>query len=685
MTIINKYDKIKEQSIENKGEMDMKIEALGLPTAKTNQLKKKGIETVEELIQYLPRKYFDFTEQLAFHEGDGLPGLYGGKVANVNPKGKALVIKLEDELSPATGFVTFFGQPYLKSQIKVGDTIYIGGKVESKFGKYFVSPISWSHNKESIQGVQPVYRKVAGMSDDYLRNAVRSALTFNSKDDYLELPLLRKFDILPYHRSIRGLHEPKNMEQLQESRQRNLFDELFLYNFHLLKKGNKKAEESLYPLESFDKTTQFMKNLPFSLTDGQRESLRGITRKMKDGELVDALVMGDVGCGKTMVALLLMVGQAENGYQSVLMAPTNVLAVQHYNEAKELLEPLGFQVAFLNGATKVRERKAIFKGLADGSIDVLIGTHACVGKDVVFSRLSLCVVDEEHRFGVRQREAIRDKVEAGLHMVSMSATPIPRSLATTLYGEHVGIHSIKTLPSGRKPVQITLHEKNDEPYLKILEAVKRGEQAYVVCPLIEDNESETMVDIKSVEKTHEDLSKRFKNENVVVDYISGNMKEDEINAHLKAFKEGHTHVLVSTTVIEVGVNVPNATVMVIENAERFGASQIWQLKGRVGRGTKASACYLVSPKPNPVSKEKLEMICRAQDGFEVAREDLRLRGAGSLLGDDQSGGNRYIQLMLAHEHLNTQIRDEIKAILQDEKRRKRYMMLLKKDDEILEA
>lgn len=662
----------------------MKLETIGLPTAKKNQLVKKGIETVEDLIQYFPRKYFDFTQQLAFHEGHGNPGLYGGKVVAVTPKGKVITIKVKDEMSGAIGFVSFFGQPYLKSRIKEGDDFYVGGKAESKFGKTFISPITWAHEKEAIQGIQPVYRKVAGMSDDYLRGTIQSALTMNTKDDYLEPSLLREFDIIPYHKSIRGLHQPKTMEQLDDCRQRNLFDELFLYNFHLLQKGGSSNRQSPYPLNTFDKTTLFMKNLPFSLTDGQRESLRGITRKMKDGELVDALVMGDVGCGKTMVALLLMVGQAENGFQSVLMAPTNVLAIQHYNEAKELLEPLGINVAFLNGSTKVRERKAILKGLLDGSIDVLIGTHACVGKDIQFARLSLCVVDEEHRFGVRQREAIRDKVEDGIHMVSMSATPIPRSLATTLYGEHVGIHSIKSLPNGRKPVQITLHEDHTLPYAKIKEAVKRGEQAYIVCPLIEENESETMSDVKSVEQVYQEIHPSFAKEGITVDFISGKMKEEEISLHLQAFKEGKTDVLISTTVIEVGVNVPNATVMVIENAERFGSSQIWQLKGRVGRGSKASSCYLVSANPNPTSKEKLEMICRAKDGFEVAREDLRLRGAGSLLGDEQSGGNRYVQLILAHEELNTRIREQIRAILSDEKRKKRYNLSLKRDEDVVE-
>lgn len=660
----------------------MKIETLGFPTAKTNQLKKNQIETVEDLIRYLPRKYYDFSKQLRFSEGGDTPGLFGGIVSEVKPIKNGVTFRLKDELSSDIGFVTFFGQPYLKSQIQTEDMLYIGGKVEKKFGKYFISPLVWGLNRESILGIQPVYKKIKGMSDDYLKKAILTGLSLHSKDDYLEPVLLREFGIVPLHRGVRGLHQPKDMSHLEESMKRSLFDELFEYNFHLLSRGAHDRKENPYPILGFDKTTSLLNQLPFSLTEGQREVLRAITRKMRDGQLVDALVMGDVGCGKTMVALLLMVGQSESGYQSVLMAPTNVLAMQHYNEAKTMLEPLGIRVGFLNGGMKVRERKSLLKDLKSGEIDILIGTHACIHDEVEFHKLSLCVVDEEHRFGVRQREAIRGKVELGIHMVSMSATPIPRSLATTLYGEHVDILTIKTLPSGRKPVAVSLHSDSKRPYENIRDAVRRGEQAYIVCPLIDDNDG--MEDVKSVEQVFAETQKEFSQDGFVIDYISGNMKEEDLNTRLRNFKSGQTHILISTTVIEVGVNVPNATVMVIENAERFGSSQIWQLKGRVGRGSKPSSCFLVSPSPNPPSKEKLEMLCRAKDGFEVAKEDLRLRGAGSLLGDEQSGANRYISLILANESLNEKIRKEIRRILADEKRRNRYRRSLRKDVEVLE-
>lgn len=663
----------------------MKLENLGLSTAKVNQLKNKGIESVEELVNFLPRKYMDFTVQRAFTEGDGSPQLMGGTIVSVTPKGKNFTVKLSDDLSPVFGYATFFGQPFLLKHMVVGEKLYIGGKVAQVFGRQFITPLSWSKDVEDIEGIRPVYSKIKGMSDAYFTSTMQAGLTAIGKDDYLEMDLLDQFDLLPYHKSVRWLHQPASMQALEQSQKRHLFNELFLYNFHLLNRSQKRVDVSPFELKELVKTTEFLKRLPFTLTDGQKEVMREISRKMKNGEMIDALVMGDVGCGKTMVALLLMLGQMENGYQAVMMAPTNVLAIQHYKEAKELLEPLGFTVAFLNGSTKVRERKKILKELEDGTIDLLIGTHACMGSGVVFKNLSIAVVDEEHRFGVKQREAIREKVTSGIHMVSMSATPIPRSLAVTLYGEHVSIHTIKSLPTGRKPVKISLNEDTVIPYEAIEGSLKRGEQAYIVCPLIEESDNDALKEVKSVEEVFEEVNCRFSREGYVVNYISGNMKEEEVAEQLKAFTENQTQILVSTTIIEVGVNVPNATTMVIQNAERFGSSQLWQLKGRVGRGSKASVCHLVSPNPNPLSKEKLEMICRAKDGFEVAKEDLRLRGAGSLLGDQQSGDNRYIQLMLQHGNLNDSIRQSIKEILSDEKRKKRYFMTLQKDKEVVEV
>lgn len=663
----------------------MKLENLGLSTAKVNQLKNKGIESVEELVNTLPRKYLDFIEQKAFNAGDGSPQLMGGCIVEVTKKGKNLSLKVRDELSNEIGYMTFFGQAFLEKQFTPGETLYVGGKVARTHGRNFITPLFWSKFKSDLQGIRPVYSKIKGMADDYFKNTMQTALSAITKDDFLEPDLLDRFDLMPYHKSIRWVHQPSTMLQLEDGLNRHLFNELFLYNFHLLNRTSERKEDSPFQLKDLTKTTEFLKRLPFQLTDGQREVLRGISRKMKNGELVDALVMGDVGCGKTMVALLLMLGQVENGYQSVLVAPTNVLAIQHFNEAKALLEPLGINVAFLNGGVKVRERKQTLKGLADGSIDVLIGTHACMGKDVEFQNLAIAVVDEEHRFGVKQREAIREKVSNGIHMVSMSATPIPRSLAVTLYGEHVSIHTIKSMPNGRKPVVINLNEESKIAYDAISNSLKRGEQAYIVCPLIEESDNETLKEVKSVEEVFAEAQQRFSKEGYAVDFISGNMKEEEVALHLKDFAENKTQVLVSTTIIEVGVNVPNATTMVIQNAERFGASQLWQLKGRVGRGSKPSVCHLISANPNPLSKEKLQMICKAKDGFEVAREDLRLRGAGSLLGEQQSGGNRYIQLMLQHGQLNDNIRVAIKEILADSRRKKRYQMTLQPDKDVVEV
>lgn len=663
----------------------MRIETLGLTTAKVNQFKNKGIETVEDLVGYMPRKYLDFIEQRAFNEGDDSPQLMGGKIVAVTVKGKNLTVKVKDELSNHFGYVTFFGQAFLAKSMVVGEDIYMGGKVAQLFGKSFITPLTWSNNKSDVEGIRPVYRKIKGMSNDYFQNTMLMALSAIGKDDYLEPELLDHFDLLPHYKATRWLHKPNTQAQIQDSQERHLFNELFLYNFHLLSRSDNRVENSPFKLTDLTKTKELLGKLPFALTDGQKEVLRGVTRQIKQDELVDALIMGDVGCGKTVVAQLLMLGQVENGYQAVLVAPTNVLALQHYYETKALLEPLGVNVAFLNGAVKVRERKKVLKGLEDGTIDVLIGTHACMGKDVHFQNLSMAVLDEEHRFGVKQREAIREKVASGIHMISMSATPIPRSLAVTLYGEHVSIHTITSLPTGRKPVEVSLQVDNEIPYNAISNSLKRGEQAYIVCPLIEESEHDALKEVKSVEEVYEEANKRFTNEGYRVAFISGNMKEAEVAETIQAFANNEFQVLVSTTIIEVGVNVPNATTMVIQNAERFGSSQLWQLKGRVGRGSRASACHMISPNPNPLSQEKLEMICKAKDGFVVAREDLRLRGAGSLLGEQQSGGNRYIQLMLQHATLNDDIRTVIKEILADESRKKRYNMNLQSDNELVEV
>lgn len=659
---------------------------IGIKTAKLNQFKAKGIETVKDLISFLPRKYFDFTEEVSIRSlEDGQYALISGELKEIKEKGDNFTLTVVGH-DGGKVYISFFRQSYLKKQFQKGRTYFFGGKASKKpefFNTTFFTPVKWSEKKEEVASMEAVYSKIKGMSDSYLKNTLMSAIQVINKNDYLEHSIMNQFNLVPYHRAIRGLHQPQNEDILKEALQRKTFDDLFEYNFHLLSRNKVEKKETPYILNEFSKSAELMKLLPFQLTDDQRSTLRELSIKVKAGERLDALVMGDVGCGKTIVAQFLLLIAAESGYQGAIMCPTNVLALQHYLETKERLEPLGVKVGFLNGGMKVREKKKVLKELKDGEIDVLVGTHAIIGKDVEFKSLAMAVVDEEHRFGVLQREAIREKALDGVHMVSMSATPIPRSFAMTIYGDHVSIHTIKTLPSGRKPVKVTLHEENDTPYLKILEAVKRGEQAYVVCPLIEESDDEsaskTMANVKSVEKVYQDLTAQFKHEGVVVDFISGNMKEDEMSLRINEFKEGNTHVLVSTTVIEVGVNVPNSTVMVIENAERFGASQLWQLKGRVGRGDKSSSCFLVSPNPNPTSKEKLEIICNAKDGFEVSKEDLRLRGAGSLLAEQQSGGNKFIELILNHPELNDQIRKEIRTILADEKRVKRYQSYFKEE------
>ena len=374
-----------------------------------------------------------------------------------------------------------------------------------------------------------------------------------------------------------------------------------------------------------------------------------------------------------------MLTVTENGYQSCLVAPTNILAKQHYMELKEFVEPLGFKVGFISGELKKREFKAILKDLEDGLIDMIVGTHSLCGDDIKFKNLGIAIIDEEHRFGVKQRDKM--KLE-NVHRVSMSATPIPRSLALAMYGDTIDVETIRTQPAGRKEFETNIVniDKKNIVYDKILKELEKGKQAYIVCPLINKSENEKFENIINLKDEFENSKKFFEKHGFKVGVVNGKMKEDEISNEIQNFKNKEYHVLVSTTIIEVGVNVPNATVMVINNAERFGFSQLHQLRGRVGRGSDKSYCYLVTD-----NTEKFDIFTKTRDGFEIAKEDLKLRGSGDFIGTAQSGNNKYLMLMLSNPELNQSIKEDIDLILKEEKRFKRYNLFLKSKEEEIES
>lgn len=655
----------------------MKLDALGIAKQKLNQFESKGITSVEELSRYFPRKYYDFRKVTPIRDlKDGDVVAVVGKVVETKLIDKKIVKAKVSDGSGRFLYITWFHQPYVYKWLTVGATYIFCGKVqvEAEYNsKHMTNPMYFSQEIEKYQKMIPVYSKIQGMADDYLLNAIQSALTMMSHREPLEPSLLSTFGLMKSSKALKAIHQPQDEAELEKAKERFVFEDLFEYAMQMYQHESASVSISPFVMTKFTEVAEFMKKLPFELTDGQREALRSISMKAKSGQRVNALVQGDVGCGKTIVAILLMLVAAENGYQSALMAPTNVLAKQHYEDLAEKLKGTRFKVAFLSGETKAREKKEILKGLKSGDIHMIVGTHAIISKDVVIPNLAVTIVDEEHRFGVIQRNRLREKGRHGVHHISMSATPIPRTLALAMWGDQIDAYTIKTLPKGRKPVKTVLLTDELRCFNGIHQQIQKGHQAYVVCPLIEDSESEAMADVDSVEKTYEKMTKHFaKNPEVKISMISGKMKPDEIAEQIQRFARNETNVLISTTIIEVGVNVPNATMIVIKNAERFGLAQLHQLRGRVGRGNFESYCVLLSDREdNP----KLQAMVETTDGFKIAERDLELRGTGDFIGTKQSGENKYVMLMMANMDLYLRIKEEVRKIYQDPKRLSHYHYL----------
>lgn len=664
----------------------MKLDLIGINKGKVSQFNKKGIESIEDLVKFLPRKYYDFRNPVTVKEAKEKDGEYLSVVGTVvevidTTKQNGMIrVKIKDIMNWHM-FIVFFNQSYVSKLIKKDKKYIFSGKIQIKkeYGNMvqIVNPIEFSQQIDRCKRILPVYSKIQGMSDEFLLKSMNSALAIVDKSDYIEPELLRKYDITTYSSALRCVHQPLTLEDIDSANKRFLFDDLFLFNLHLANKNKDINKDTKFIIKKFDKAKEFMDNLPFELTEGQRIALRQMSTKMKNGERLNALVQGDVGSGKTMVAILLMVVACNNGYQSALMAPTNILAKQHYLELKERVEPLGFKVGFLSGEQKATEKKKVLKAIKEGEIDMVVGTHAIIGKDVEFKNLSIAIVDEEHRFGVVQRNSLKDKADNGVHTVTMSATPIPRSLAMSIYGDNVEVVTINTLPKGRQPVE-TFHMTNEiKAYERMYEEIKKGRQCYIVCPLIED--SELVQGVDSVESTFKKASKYFKDKNVKIGVINGKMKQSEITEEISKFSRKEYDIIISTTIIEVGVNVPNSTIILIKNAERFGLAQLHQLRGRVGRGSHKSYCILMSEIKTVEAEKKITAMCETTNGFVIAQKDLEIRGTGDFIGTQQSGNNKYIMLMMANPDLNMKIKDEVKAIYNTPGRFNKYKGLLDVD------
>ena len=657
--------------------MDLNI--LEIPKAKINQFNKKGIFDIDDLVQYFPRKYYDFRNITPINKlVDGDMVAVVGKVTEINASEKCVRIKVKDS-SNYTLTIVWFNQTFVRKMLRIEETYIFCGKIQTNMYRMLqmIAPICFGTEIEKYQKIMPVYSKIKGMSDDYLVKTIETALALADKTEFLDFEIMKNFNLVRKAKALRELHQPTSSENFKAAKKRIVFDDLFTFCLQLKSLNGETYNDSIYKIETAEIVSKFIESLPFELTEGQLETLRAIFLQMKKGKRVNALIQGDVGCGKTIVAIILMLIAHENNFQAALMAPTNVLAKQHYLDLVEKVSPLGIKVGFLSGEMKAKEKKVILEDIKNGDIDLVVGTHAIIAKDVAFKNLALTIVDEEHRFGVVQRNSILEKAKLGVHSVIMSATPIPRTLAMTVYGDAIDIHTIKSLPVGRKPIKTALISNENQAYNFMLKEINEGRQCYIVCPLIEDSESEVMADVDSVENVYIKTKEYFKQyPNIKIAMISGKMKQSEVDAEIQKFSAGEYNVIISTTIIEVGVNVPNASTILIQNAERFGLSQLHQLRGRVGRGIHQSYCILLSKK---IDNPKLNAMCKTTDGFEIAEIDLKLRGAGDFIGTKQSGQNKYIMLMLSYSKFYNQIKELVDSIFEDKKKLKNYFFLLHKD------
>lgn len=613
---------------------------------KTEKLFQKiGITTAEELLRYYPRTYDIYEEpvEIASAEEDKTvsirvtiaTGIYINQVRNLQV--------LTTTVADASGRlpVAWFNAPYLRGTLKKGSVFILRGKITRKKGRpqmehpEIFTPAAY---EEIIHSMQPVYGLTKGLSNKMITKLVHQILdTRPLHGEYLPEEIRERYQLADANYAIRTIHFPKNMQELLTARKRLVFDEflLFVLAIQLLKEKTEEAPNT-FPMKPVWTTEEIIEGLPYDLTGAQKNVWHEIERDLSSHKLMSRLVQGDVGSGKTVIAFLAMVLSAENGFQSALMVPTEVLANQHYEGFLKLMEEqniISCHPVLLTGSTTARQKREIYQKIATGEVNVIIGTHALIQEKVEYKNLGLVITDEQHRFGVRQREALTTRGNPP-HVLVMSATPIPRTLAIILYGD-LDISIIDELPAKRLPIKNCVVGTSYRPkaYSFIEKQVQMGRQAYVICPMVEESEG---LDAENVTDYARKLQEVLPGE-IKVEILHGKMKPKEKNRIMEAFASGEIQVLVSTTVVEVGVNVPNATVMMVENAERFGLAQLHQLRGRVGRGEHQSYCIFIQGNNEENTSKRLKILNESNDGFYIAGEDLKLRGPGDLFGIRQSG------------------------------------------------
>ena len=616
----------------------------GIGEQKARSLAKLGILTLRDLISYFPRAYEDRRRSRKIAElEDGESACVEAMVAEPPSTHRARgssaeLVKVRAGDEGGARVITFFNQPYMKNSLKAGETYTFFGRAEGAGRrKTMVNPLVEREGARELTGrIVPIYPLTAGISQLALARAVAQGLSACADilPDPLPEEVRREHQLCHIGYAYRQLHFPDSDEELALARKRVVFEELFLLAIGLKKLRSRRDDLTCRPFEKLG-LDDFFAALPFSLTDAQRRAIDEILADLSSARPMNRLVQGDVGSGKTMVAAAAIVCAVRNGRQAALMAPTEILADQHYRGLSPLLERLGISSALLTGSMPAKARRAVLAAAESGEVQVIIGTHALISADVVYRDLGLVVTDEQHRFGVAQRSALSAKGEQP-HLLVMSATPIPRTLALIIYGD-LDISIIDQLPPGRQKIRTACRSGASRPriYDFMSSEIAAGGQAYVICSMVEENDTipdDRKAAVAYAKTLQEQVFPRLR-----VACVHGRMKPKEKEAVMSAFSAGEVHILVSTTVVEVGVDVPNANIMLVEDADRFGLSQLHQLRGRVGRGQRQSYCILLSDNQSEETRARLKIMAQTSDGFRIAEEDLRLRGPGDFFGRRQHG------------------------------------------------
>ncbi|HZG14886.1 MAG TPA: ATP-dependent DNA helicase RecG [Candidatus Bathyarchaeia archaeon] len=614
----------------------------GVGEERAKELAGLGIHTIRELLEYFPSRYEDYRVRDLMDVKDGervtLAGtVYGEPSVRFYGKRKSR-ISVRMVINRVVVMAIWFNQPYIKKQIAPGKEIIVTGKWDKHKLQITVSEMTEvdSERAQKRGDLVPVYPLGGEITLPFLRKTIERGLQKYGKylEEILPEELVARYRLMPRAEAIQTVHFPENMEEGRQARRRIMFEELFLFQLKMqaLRRINRQQQKGMAQQIPMEEVRAFVKSLPYPLTNAQKRVVKEILDDLQAPYSMNRLLQGDVGSGKTVVAAIALYASVKAGYQGALMVPTEILAEQHLQSLQGLLEPFGLQIALLSGSLTAKKRREVIAALQMGMIDVVVGTHALIQEDVFFRDLGLVITDEQHRFGVEQRRILRSKGMSP-DVLFMTATPIPRTLAITAFGD-MDVSTIDEMPAGRKPIETTWakHEQFHQVLEQMRGELRRGRQAYVICPLIEESDK---LDVQNAIDVHAQLRQFFPEYNVGL--MHGRLPAKEKDEVMQSFASGDTQVLVSTTVVEVGVNVPNATFMAIYDAERFGLAQLHQLRGRVGRGAEQSYCVLIADPKSEVGKERMRIMCETNDGFELSRRDLELRGPGDFFGTKQSG------------------------------------------------